>query len=120
MRLCLALRGEEGVRHVLRPQLLCGVNCSFLLDMNGSRLRLLHTRNSSTSADDLGWGVRYFRLDAGLLDLSVRGERVGGWSHACCRHLAMPAALPPYLLCSHHACPAPAPLQAASSAWMQR
>ena len=47
--MCLAIRSQEGLEKVLRPYCtLCGLNAQFLFDMNGPRVRQLHTSSGSS------------------------------------------------------------------------
>ena len=89
MRMCLALTSERGVEEVLRPCSTCGVNWSFLLDMNGPRLRPLRAGSSGAGGSEIVAGpdgspmlAKYFLLQAGMVDVSLRGEpglRLAGW-----------------------------------------
>jgi hypothetical protein len=81
MRVCLALTSERGVEEVLRPCSTCGVNWSFLLDMNGPRLRSLRAGSSGAGGSEIVAGpdgrpmlAKYCLLQAGMVDVSLRGE----------------------------------------------
>lgn len=116
LQMCLAIRSQQGLQKVLRPYCsFCGLNAQFLFDMNGPRVRQLHTSSGSSgvvtqvgvewlagaAADEttchemrqpplpchascrspFAWAqadltnmAKYFTLDAGMLDVSVRGE----------------------------------------------
>lgn len=59
LRMCLAVRSDEGLRRALRPYCaFCGLNAQFLLDMNGPRVRALHTSSASSSMAQVGRGAR--------------------------------------------------------------
>ncbi|PRW50965.1 hypothetical protein C2E21_5465 [Chlorella sorokiniana] len=81
MRMCLAIMNDKGMAGVLRPHHNLGVNASFLVDMNGSSIRRLHTTSSGQSqviTDDAGGMLaKYYLLEAGLVDLSCRGGAFG-------------------------------------------
>lgn len=50
LRMCLAIRSQQGQEEILRPYCaFCGLNAQFLLDMNGPRVRQLHTSSGSSS-----------------------------------------------------------------------
>lgn len=49
LRMCLAIRSQQGQEEILRPYCaFCGLNAQFLLDMNGPRVRQLHTSSGSS------------------------------------------------------------------------
>lgn len=60
LQMCLAIRSEQGLETVLRPYCtLCGLNAQFLFDMNGPRVRQLHTSSGSSGMmTQVGGGSR--------------------------------------------------------------
>ena len=54
MRLCLAIRSEDGIQALLAPYTTCGVNWSFLVDMNGAHLRPLHATSATSALVQVG------------------------------------------------------------------
>ncbi|KDD74721.1 hypothetical protein H632_c1113p1 [Helicosporidium sp. ATCC 50920] len=78
-RLCLALTNRQAVDSAMRRSTGLGVACTFLLDMNGSRVRSAQVDSRSTASPlvtDKHGGVlmRYFTMDAAMVDLSVRAQ----------------------------------------------
>jgi hypothetical protein len=49
MRICLALMNDKGLSSVLRPHHNTALNCTFAVDMNGSRVRALRTSSAGAA-----------------------------------------------------------------------
>ncbi|EFN56581.1 hypothetical protein CHLNCDRAFT_144281 [Chlorella variabilis] len=76
MRICLAILNTKGMGAVLRPHHSATVSASFMVDMNGSKIRALRT----SSADEVsqvttdahgGMQAKYYLLEACIVDLSA-------------------------------------------------
>ncbi|KAL4444081.1 hypothetical protein ABPG75_011818 [Micractinium tetrahymenae] len=82
MEICMAIMNDKGMHSVLRPHRNLGFNAAFLVDMNGSSVRRLHTSSSGAQSQvtmdkDGGMMAKYYLMEAGMVDLSCRGGSFG-------------------------------------------
>ncbi|KAL4418989.1 hypothetical protein ABPG77_004462 [Micractinium sp. CCAP 211/92] len=82
MEICTAIMNDKGMHSVLRPHRNLCFNAAFLVDMNGNRVRRLHTSSSGAQSQvtmdkDGGMMAKYYLMEAGMVDLSCQGGSFG-------------------------------------------